>query len=349
MVGPLGPTARWQIGTVHLSDKGFWRETLALAREDPAGGIIGLAGSLGVVVAMIDLFTPFELPEDVPDEVFLFALSTVLLGVYTTFRLLRKRDKEVLQRGARHDLLLSKVEQLVNDVELRQVTSAEINGLLTGELSTTIGWWFRGGSGRWFRNEVLPALAKRRDAQPVFIQILDPRDEYLCSRYSTYRSQQRDPADIRHNESDPRAIQADLLACILSALVHAAHSRIDEQIVLLRTYSPMRVDMGSSMLLATVASRTAPALMAKANSFFYKSLKDEFESAAHGHAVLRSTLDPRQIPRPEQMTAESARLVLAGSQVSVGQEPPTLLLSAFAQAKDLDFEDIYRKAFVVTT
>lgn len=131
-----------------MSDKGFFRETLTLAKEDPAGAVIGVAGSLGVVVAMIDLFTPFELPEDVPDEVFLFALSTVLLGVYTAFRLLRKRDREVRQRGVRHDLLLSKVEQLVNDVELRQVTSAEINGLLTAELSNTTGWWFRGGSGR---------------------------------------------------------------------------------------------------------------------------------------------------------------------------------------------------------
>lgn len=109
----------------------------------------------------------------------------------------------------------------------------------------------------------------------------------------------------------------------------------------------MRIDMGSSMLLATVASRTAPALMARRNSFFYKSVQDEFESAAHGHAVLRSTLDPRKIPRPEQMTPESARSVLAGSEVSIGDESPTLLLSGFAQAKDLNFEDIYRKAFVV--
>lgn len=330
-----------------MSDNGFWRDTLPLAKEDPAGAVIGLAGLLGVLVAMVDLFTPFELPEDVPDEVFLFALSTVLLGVYTTFRVLRKRDREVRQRGVRHDLLLSKVEQLVNDVELRQVASAEINGLLTRELSTTAGWWFRGGSGRWFRNKVLPSLAKRQDPQPVFIQILDPRDEHLCERYSSYRSQQRDPADIRENESDPRAIQADLLACILSAFVHAAHSRISAQIVLLRTYSPMRIDMGSSMLLATVASQTAPALMARYDSFFYKSIKDEFENAAHGHAVLRSTVGPRQMPRPEHMTAESARSVLASSEVSVGDEPPTLLLSGFARASDLDFEDIYRKAFSV--
>ncbi|MDQ0768190.1 hypothetical protein QF031_000939 [Pseudarthrobacter defluvii] len=330
-----------------MSNKGFVAETIALAKADPAGAVTGLAGVVGVGVALMDLFTPFELPADVPDEVFLFGLSTFLLSVYGASRLRRIRDKEERLRDDRHDLLLGQIAQLVEEAELRQVPSGEINTLLVAELSSTSGWWFRGGSGRWFSRTVLPALAERKVPQPVSIQILDPRDKHLCARYASYRSQQRDPADIRDNESDPRAIQTDLLACILSARVHASHSRINEDIVLLRTYSPMRIDMGSSMLLATVASQTAPALMARHDSFFYKSIKDEFESAAHGHAVLRSNFDDRRIPRPKDMTAESARAVLEGYEVIVGEEQPTSLLSGFARAEDLNFEDIYRKAFCV--
>lgn len=328
-----------------LSKKEFLAETFALAKADPAGAVTGLAGVAGVGVALIDLFTSFELPADVPDEVFLFGMSAFLLSVYAASRLRRIRDNAERLRDERHDQLLNQISQFVKEADLRQVPSAEINALLTAELGRTSGWWFRGGSGRWFRRTVLPALAERRVPQPVSIQILDPRDEHLCARYASYRSQQRDPADIRDNESDPRAIQTDLLACILSARVHASHSRITEDIVLLRTYSPMRIDMGSSMLLATVASQTAPALMARQQSFFYRSIKDEFESAAHGHAVLRSNFDDRKIPRPEDMTAASARAVLEGYEVVVSGEQPTFLLSGFAHAGDLDFEEICRKAF----
>ncbi|SFT96197.1 hypothetical protein [Arthrobacter sp. ov118] len=326
-------------------EKGFWRETASLAKKDPAGAITGLAGLIGVVVALVDLFTPFELPKDLPDEVFLFTVSTVLLSLYTASRLRRVREVEERRRDERHGLLLNQLEQLVQEAELRQVVSAEINPLLVAELSNTTGWWFRGGSGRWFRDQVLPTLANRLEPQPVCVQILDPRDEHLCDRYSSYRSRQRDPADRREDESNPREIQADLLACILSACVHAARSRITAEIVLLRNYSPLRIDMGSSMLLATVASQAAPALMARRDSFFYKSIKDEFENAAHGHAVLKPSGDHRKIPGPDAMTAEWARRVLEDCRVMNGEEGQTSLLSGFAKAEDLDFETINRKAF----
>ncbi|WCI09681.1 hypothetical protein PJ267_09295 [Arthrobacter sp. OVS8] len=325
--------------------KEFLRETASLAKEDPAGAVTGLAGLIGVVVALVDLFTPFELPKDLPDEVFLFTVSTVLISLYTASRFRRVRDGEERRRDERHDLLLNQLDQLVKDAELRQVVSAEIKPLLVAELTRTTGWWFRGGSGRWFRDQVLPTLASRLEPQPVCVQILDPRDEHLCDRYASYRSRQRDPADRREGESDPREIQTDLLACILSACVHAAHSRITAEIVLLRNYSPLRIDMGSSLLLATVASQAAPALMARRDSFFYKSIRDEFENAAHGHGVLKPSGDHRKIPCPDAMTAESARKVLEGCRVMDGEEAQTSLLSGFAEAESLDFEIINRKAF----
>jgi hypothetical protein len=110
-----------------LSEKGFWRETLALAKADPAGAVTGVAGVAGVLVALADLFTPFQIPEDVPDEVFLFGLSTFLLSVYAASRLRRIRDKEERDRDERHDLLLNQLAQLVEQAELRQVASAELS------------------------------------------------------------------------------------------------------------------------------------------------------------------------------------------------------------------------------
>ncbi|YCK80548.1 hypothetical protein M1D89_15795 [Arthrobacter sp. D3-18] len=331
-----------------MSKKRFLAETLSLAKADPAGAVTGLAGVVGILVALADLFTPFELPDNVPDEVFLFGLSAFLLSVYGASRLRRIRDVAEASRDTRHDLLLNQIAQLVKEAELRQVASGEIGELLLTELRRTSGWWFRGGSGRWFRDQVLPNLALRQEPQPVSVQILDPRDEHLCERYSSYRSKQRDPADRRDDESDPRAIQTDLLACILSTFVYAAHSRIAPEVVLLRTYSPLRIDMGSSMLLATVASQTAPALMARSHSFYYKSIRDEFENAAHGHGVLESLVPLRDVPKPTDMTADSAKAVLEGCYVtSGGLGERTALLSGFAEPDELDFDTINRKAFGV--
>jgi len=299
-------------------------------------------GLAGLIFTVVDALGFITLPADTPQNVIVIAASVILIASYTNSWRRAEQDQ-------RHNLLLSQMESFVGNAQIRQVGSQEISRLLKDELVHSHSWWFRGGSGRWLRKETLPALAlKVDDDVNVAIQILDPRDEELCRRNANYRYKQRDLDDRRPNESDPRTIQTDLLASVLAAAVHSAHSRINPEIVLLRTYSPLRIDMGDNVLLATVAAKTAPALLARQGTFFYQSIKDEIQNARHGNDTLVLPEDLTSIPVMEQVKAADAKKILSECRVRSEQFSSSPLLDRYARPEVLDFEEIRKRAFDVS-
>lgn len=231
---------------------------------------------------------------------------------------------------------------------VHQVESGQIGPRLERLLAESTNWQFRGGSGRWLRSATLPALSRVRDREvPLLVQLLDPRDEHLCGECARYRASQRDAADLRPDEDDPRTIQADLLSSIYAIAWHSARSRINPEIVLLRSFSPLRYDIGTSGMFVTVAKRSEPALYASSGSWYFRSVTDELAQATHGHPIVVPPASTDVFPRtPSEVTSASVRAALEATRVrSTGTESP--LLAHFATASHVDFEKVARHVFHV--
>jgi hypothetical protein len=229
--------------------------------------------------------------------------------------------------------------------EIHQVPPDEIGDSLNRLLAESTTWLFRGGSGRWLRMRTLPELSERTDRDvTVLIHLLDPRDEILCSEYARYRCGSRQPDDIRPGEEDPRTIQADILASIFAAGWYAAHSRVRAKIVLIRTYSPLRLDVGSTGLFVTIADKRSPGLYCSEASWYYNSIQDELNEAIHGHCEVNLPVREAFPVHQEDVTAEAVRACLAQTQVGGLGEPSGPLLSDYAGVPDdLDWAAIAKR------
>ena len=226
---------------------------------------------------------------------------------------------------------------------VRQVASDQIGVELERLLQDSVDWIFRGGSGRWLRGRTLQHLSIIRDREvPLGVQLLDPRDELLCAAYSRYRSRSRDPADVRPGEENPELIRTDILASIYATAWFAAQSRIVAEVVLLKSFSPLRLDVGTRGLFATVALRSAPGLFAQEQSWYYRSVLDEMRQAKSVNDVLelpddnfppRTGVDGAAVSR----TLQDIRVLRPGGGSSQ-------LLTGFADAPSLNFDEISQKA-----
>src|SRR5579885_95272 len=209
------------------------------------------------------------------------ALALVLMVNRSVSRLRDLRTHRELQAIAGSvQLVGDQLATFRQNAEAQEVMPSEIAGYLSHFLATAEHWRFRGGSGRWQRQAVLPHLAKvtRFDVH-YKMQILDPRDSELCARYAAYRARQL-PAEVRRaDEGEARTLLTDILACIYAAGWYRQHSRIRPSIFLLKLYSPLRYDIGGAGLMATVADPTARGLYARRDTWYYTSFVDEFDQA----------------------------------------------------------------------
>jgi hypothetical protein len=230
---------------------------------------------------------------------------------------------------------------------VRQVPAQDIGNKLEDLLERSTTWSFRGGSGRWLRRATLPRLARVLDrGAPVIVHLLDPRDERLCSEYAWYRANQRHPSDVRHDEDDPRTIQADILSSIYAVAWHAATSRVEGVVVLVRVFTPLRYDVGDDGLMVTVADRAAAGLWAAADTWYYRSIADELKEARRVNPTLILPTDRALFPTPAaQVDAGMVRAGLEATKVETGGQV-SALLSGFASTAALDFERISSVVFL---
>lgn len=179
----------------------------------------------------------------------------------------------------------------------------------------------------------------------VRYELLDPRDGELCQKYANYRASQRDPVDRREDEGKAATIQSDLLACIAAAAWYQSpRSRIQSSVVLLSSYSRLRIDIGETGLVVSVASRKAPGIFASKESFFYEGLIDEFEATEHGHPVVSLPV-VREVSRREDFTGDRVRQVLLDCVISEPDGTQGPLLTRFAEPTGVDFDLVARKVF----
>ena len=150
----------------------------------------------------------------------------------------------------------------------------KIGGELRDMLETATAWSFRGGSGRWQREAVLPYLSRERDRDiPYRMLLLDPTETRLCAEYATYRNKHR----RKQKQDTASSVRNDLLACVVACAWYQQNTRIRPEIYLSQIYSPLRQDMSNERAAITVADQSKEGLFVPASSWYYTSLMDEFE------------------------------------------------------------------------
>lgn len=323
-------------GKTNSSEARATKTWLSRMLRDPGSAFPLLAGTLGLLFLLADLMPFIELPSGYADEVVLAGASTALIAYWVSSERSRVREE-------RHAELLERVEHIIEDSEVRLIPSRDIGSMLMRELDSSAIWRFKGGSARWFKHVALPRLSKvtSEDVQ-VQIQVVDPRNEYLCEKFAIFRDRQRDLIDRRPREGDPRTIQTDILSCICAMFWYASRSRISPCITLIHSYSPLRIDVGADALFVTVASRQMPGLFARKGTFFYQGVIDEFEAARNGHSDVTIS-QPALLRLREEQTFDEyiAELVLSNCIVRAPDPDGTMtpLLADFS-GTGIEFKEI---------
>jgi hypothetical protein len=301
-----------------------------------------LLGLFAIVAALLSTFGAWELSGNVFEGLILFAVGLVLLTL-----LVDAGDRQT-SRGAQQQLLEA-VRTATGQLQVHEIRSNEIKSGLRQLLEESNEWTFRGGSGRYLRNATLPALSMIRDRDvPVEIQILDPRDEYLCRQYAEYRSRQRSGATLRPDEGRMETIRFDLLSNVFAAVWYNANSRIKARVLLLKSFSPLRYDIGSTGLYVTLPDPDEPALFATRDSWFYVSVLDEMRQSVHGHPTLSwSAQGELNGLRKEDVDEAAVRLGLLNTLVvDPASRVGTPLLDGPMKEANLDFKAIAERVFL---
>lgn len=302
-------------------------------------GLPLLVGVSGLGVLLLDLFGPVDLPSGYADEVLLAAASVVLLSYFA-------QNQRQTNHDATHSRLLGKVENVLERVEdrldsVRQVPAKDIRRLLEANVEGASEYLFRGGSGRWLRKFTMPALSKATDRDVnITIELLDPRDEQLCEAYSRYRAMALPTGHLRSGE-DSRLIQRDILGSIYAAAWYSARRRVEADVILTRSFSPLRYDVSSEGLLVTVAELTEPGLFAAQGTWLHTSIVDELHQSRHGHGsvVLPGAANVHYPASLASVTAVDVREVLSAAKVA-GRPVDSPLLDKFSAVADVDWEEV---------
>jgi hypothetical protein len=321
----------------------WWRRYVWPRGVGVGTDVVALSQLLLVAIALgavaIDATGWFDVGDDRFGQLVTAIAALVLLG-FT----LEAGERRAFAR--RHEELFGEVRALGGALEVRQIASNAIGPGIRDELTRSGAWLFRGGSGRFLRSGTLPELGNIRNREvPVMIQVLDPRDEFLCTKYAEYRSVQRGAVIRRPDEGDMRKIQADLLASIYAAAWYSARTRIEASVTLLRTISPIRYDFGDRGLYVTVADPTQPGLFAQNGSWYYNSVRDELEQANHGHPSVQFSRDIQLFPTKDEVDGVIVERGLDAIRIHAPDGAETPLLTGAADAHHLDFADIAARVF----
>lgn len=346
-----------------------WEATKRYAsRAKKAGTATALATAViaivAVVCAVLGTTGTLTIGTDLFRNLVLYAAAALLVGVLVADDERRRslEDQRTLsnQLADRHADALTEIGTANANIDqaiaavgsafgaVREVQPHEVTTGFEELLERSTEWLFRGGSGRFLRTDTLPALARNTHVDvPVSVQLLDPRDRVLCDAYARYRALARHERNVREDEGDAARIQADLLAAIYAAGWWTANSRIDATVSLARTFSPLRVDLGSTAVFVTIADKEQPSLLAERDTWLYNSLRDELSQASKTLELVRMP-PPHVFPQERHLVnGDAVAAALAEVQVVDGLVgDPAPLLIDFADAAELDFEDIARRVFV---
>lgn len=309
--------------------------------------LTALTAAIGIGLAILDWTDRLDIKSHFTVSFLVFAAGVVLVGFLVEAERRRSTAVELDDLKKSLEKARSTFAEAHDTLAARQIPGSSVSETLDGILASSAIWLFRGGSARYQRGDVLPKLAKVTATDvPYQIQILDPRDANLCAAYADYRRQAR-PADRKLATEDASAIKNEILATLYAVGWYRHQSRIRPVVALVNSYSPIRIDIGTTGAVMTVASHIEPGLLAPAGSFLYAAIKDEIEQATNVLPRVDLPTDANLYPSDESaVTAPIVEAALTRMTVisAAGGAPQPLLVGV----QGLDFAAIAGRVFVVS-
>jgi len=115
--------------------------------------------------------------------------------------------------------------------------------------------------------------------------LLDPTNKDLCGEYIKYRGGVR--SANKNGQWTIKRIQKDIYASIISAYAYAAeHPLLEIKIGLKKTFSLLRIDLGSDLVVLTKEDKQDPGLFAEAKSFHYTVYREELKFSLKQSKIL---------------------------------------------------------------
>jgi hypothetical protein len=282
--------------------------------------------------------------------------AVAVFCIFTLASIKRRREQlhshSALQTQITHiartlDRVQEQTLRLQNMGPVAELASSEIRMKLNAMTPEAAGWYFKGGSGRWQRESVLPILSGKSTREvPYRMLVLDPRDPDLCGRYARYRAKQRPENQRRAGEGNPETVRDDLLACIYAAGWYKHRTRIQAQVFLTETYSPFRYDVSDKELVITVANADSPALYASAGSWFYDYVIDEMEQAMQELPTVEIPDSGAHYPDgPSTVSGDTVKAMLNACSVVRQGGTPEPLMTKWTDLGEIDYKKLARLAF----
>jgi hypothetical protein len=164
-------------------------------------------------------------------------------------------------------------------IDLEDISSLpahKIHASLIDPLTTTVNYWFRGRSGRFFRQRVLPALvdAAARNASKRYAHLLlpDPNTQTLLERYADYRNSLHFE---QQGKWTARRVQVEVLATVLAAAEQCAQNQFFVPTIAVgQDFALFRIDMSDEQMVMTREDPTWPGIICTHKSKFYSSYQD---------------------------------------------------------------------------
>lgn len=204
------------------------------------------------------------------------------------------------------------VREKYREIEVVSPYGQMISTLLKDSMTRASEWRYQGATGTYLRAVTLPRLAERARATatniPLYVLIIDPREETICREYAEYRG------GSRTAKSDPwslERVRMETLATITTCVVTRVHEpNLRTQVRLANFFSRFRYDLSSDYVIVTTEDPTAPCLRADNGSYYYEQYRSELIWNFERAIPLSSLPATMRVPRIDDMTLSDVRQIL---------------------------------------
>jgi hypothetical protein len=191
--------------------------------------------------------------ENLFDTLFISLLVAVFLGLFIFYI-------EVPESEKKHEI-----------VEPNRIKEIFIQGRFDTDF-----WYFSGGTGRFTRAITIPELCKiskdKNEHRSIKVIVLDPMDDALCESYSSYRQNLKSSK----NEWTKEYVRNEIISTICSAILHkSVNPMLDINVYLKKNFSTLRIDLNKTHCIVTKEDKKEPALVTPAETFLYRTYKEE--------------------------------------------------------------------------
>ena len=182
----------------------------------------------------------------------------------------------------------------------RILIAGEITPALSATLSSTHSWYFKGGTGRFIRSQVLDGLASAARSQSstrhMRVCLLDVRSQHAVDAYASYRSGVH--SATVEGGWDSNRVKREVATTIVRLLSKASTEPLLEvTIALSTTFSTFRYDASDSLAVVTREDPRDPAIAVSQGTRLFAAIRDEVQLSVNSGYLLAKLNKPVPLDR----------------------------------------------------